>query len=68
MRGRRPVVTIESARKFADQQGYHWVPNPDPDLPFDAFAYHDHDAIAVRVRTCRNSPRESDLLGGFLPR
>ena len=58
MRGRRPTVTIESARKFAERQGYYWVPNPDADLPYDALAYRDHDVIAVRVRTCRNSPGE----------
>jgi hypothetical protein len=65
MRGRRPVVTIESARKFAERQGYRWVPNPDTDLPYDAIAYRDHDAIAVRVRTCRNSPGEFDMWENF---
>ena len=65
MRGRRPIVTIESARKFAERQGYRWVPNPDPDLPYDAIAYCDHDAIAVRVRTSRNSPGEFDMWEDF---
>ena len=65
MRGRRPVVTIESARKFAERQGYFWVPNPDPALPYDAIAYRDHDAVAVRVRTCRNSPGEFDMWEDF---
>ena len=65
MRGRRPVVTIEAARKFAEQQGYRWVPNPDADMPYDALAYQDHDAIAVRVRTSRNSPGEYDLWEEF---
>jgi hypothetical protein len=65
MRGVRPVVTINSARKFAEKQGYCWVPNPDADLPYDALAYRDHDAIAVRVRTCRNSPGEFDMWEDF---
>ena len=65
MRGRRPVVTIEAARKFAEQQGYRWVPNPDADMPYDALAFRDHDAIAVRVRTSRNSPGEYDLWEEF---
>jgi hypothetical protein len=65
MRGVRPVVTIDSARKFAERQGYCWVANPDADLPYDAIAYRDHDAIAVRVRTCRNSPGEFDMWEDF---
>jgi hypothetical protein len=65
MRGRRPVVAIEAARKFAEQQGYRWVPNPDADIPCDALAYRDHDAIAVRVRTSRYSPGEFDLWEEF---
>lgn len=65
MRGARPVVTIESAKKFANRQGYYWVPNPDADLPYDALAYRDHDVFAIRVRTCRNSPREYDMWEDF---
>jgi hypothetical protein len=65
MRGARPVVTIESAKKFAERQGYRWVPNPDPDLPYDALAYRHHDAIAIRVRTSRNSPGEFDMWEDF---
>ena len=65
MRGARPVVTIDSARKFAERQGYCWVANPDTDLPYDALAYRDHDAIAIRVRTCRNSPGEFDMWEDF---
>jgi hypothetical protein len=65
MRGVRPVVTINSAKKFAEKQGYCWVPNPDSNLPYDALAYRDHDAIAIRVRTCRNSPGEFDMWEDF---
>ena len=65
MRGARPVVTIESAKKFAGRQGYCWVPNPDADLPYDALAYRDHDVIAIRVRTSRNSPGEFDMWEDF---
>jgi hypothetical protein len=65
MRGVRPVVTIESAKKFAERQGYRWVPNPEADLPYDALAYRDHDAIAIRVRTSRNSPGEFDMWEDF---
>jgi len=65
LRGVRPVVTINSAKKFAETQGYCWVPNPDSNLPYDALAYRDHDAIAIRVRTCRNSPGEFDMWEDF---
>jgi hypothetical protein len=65
IRGARPVVTVNSAKKFAEKQGYRWVANPDRDLPYDALAYRDHDAIAIRVRTCRNSPGEFDLWEDF---
>jgi hypothetical protein len=65
MRGARPVVTIDSARKFAERQGDCRVANPDAGLPYDAIAYRDHDAIAVRVRTCRNSPGEFDMWEDF---
>lgn len=65
MRGARPVVTIESAKKFAERQGYRWVSNPDPDLPYDALAYQNHDAIAIRVRTSRNSPGGFDMWEDF---
>ena len=65
MRGVRPVVTINAAKKFAGQQGYRWVPNPDADMPFDAMLYRDHDAIAVRIRTSRLSPGEYDLWEDF---
>ena len=65
MRGVRPVVTINSAKKFAERQGYRWVPNPDSDLPYDAIAYRDHDAIVIRVRTSRHSPGECDMWEDF---
>ena len=65
MKGRRPTVTIERAKKFAMQQGYRWVPNPDADIPFDAFVYRDNDMIVVRAGTCRNAPGEYDLFREF---
>jgi hypothetical protein len=65
MRGRRPVVTIGRAKKFAERQGYRWVPNPDADMPFDAFVYRGNDMFAVRVETCRNAPGEYDLFEDF---
>ena len=65
MRGRRPTVTLGSAKKFAERQGYRWVPNPDPDIPFDAFAYRGNDIIVVRAVTCRNAPGECDLFEDF---
>jgi len=37
LRGRRPAIAIGKAIKFAERQGYRWVPNPDKDIPFDAF-------------------------------
>jgi hypothetical protein len=65
LRGIRPPVTINSAKKFAERQGYCWVPNPDTNLSYDALAYRDQDAIAIRVRTCRNSPGKFDMLEDF---
>jgi hypothetical protein len=65
LRGRRPTVTIGRAKKFAGRQGYRWVPNPDPDIPFDAFVYRGNDMFALRVETCRNAPGEYDLPKDF---
>lgn len=41
------------------------MPNLDPDIPFDAFAYRGNDMIALRVETCRNAPAEYDLHRDF---
>jgi hypothetical protein len=41
------------------------VPNPDPDIPFDAFVYRGNDMFALRVETCRNAPGEYDLPKDF---
>ncbi|HXX54758.1 MAG TPA: hypothetical protein VEI81_01530 [Methanoregula sp.] len=65
MRGCRPTVTIGRAKKFAERQGYRWVPNPDKDMPFDAIAYRGNDLFVVRVRTSRNAPGEYDLSEDF---
>lgn len=65
MRGRRPTVALGDAKKFAERQGYVWVPNPDPAIPFDAFAYRGNDTIALRVETCRNAPGVYDLHRDF---
>jgi hypothetical protein len=58
-------VTIERAKKFAMRQGYRWVPNPDADIPFDAFVYRENDIIAVRAGTCRDAPGDDDLFQEF---
>ncbi len=65
MRGKRPVVSLGSAKKFAERQGYCWVSNPEADIPFDAMLYRENDIIALRVRTSRNAPREFDLYEDF---
>jgi hypothetical protein len=65
MRGRRPTVTIGRAKNFAHRQGYRWVPNPDADIPFDAFVYRGNDMFAVHVVTCRNAPGDYDLPKDF---
>jgi hypothetical protein len=65
MKGRRPTITIGRAKKFAERQGYRWVPNPDADIPFDAFVYRGNDMFAVRVETSRNAPGEYDLPKDF---
>jgi hypothetical protein len=65
MRGKRPVVSLGSAKKFAEKQGYCWVSNPDTDIPFDAILYREDDVIALRIRTSRNAPGEFDLYENF---
>ena len=65
MRGRRPTVALGDAKKFAERQGYVWVPNPEPTIPFDAFAYRGNDIFALRVETCRNAPGVYDLHRDF---
>jgi hypothetical protein len=65
MRGKRPVISLGSAKKFAERQGYCWVTNPETDIPFDAMLYRENDVIALRVRTSRNAPREFDLFEDF---
>jgi hypothetical protein len=65
MRGKRPVVSLGSAKKFAEKQGYCWVSNPEDNIPFDAILYRENDVIALRVRTSRNAPKEFDLYEDF---
>jgi hypothetical protein len=65
MRGKRPVVSLGSAKKFAEKQGYCWVSNPETNIPFDAMLYRENDVIALRVRTSRNAPKEFDLYEDF---
>lgn len=65
MRGKRPVVSLGSAKKFAERQGYCWVSNPETDIPFDAMLYRENDVIALRVRTSRNAPGDFDLYEDF---
>jgi len=65
MRGKRPVVAIETAKKFAARQGYRWVENPDQDMPFDAFLYRGNDAMIIRVKSPRNAPGEYDMFEDF---
>jgi hypothetical protein len=65
MRGRRPVVAIESARRFAERQGYRWMDNPDRDMPFDAFLYRGNDSMIIRVKSPRNAPGEYDMFEDF---
>ncbi len=65
MRGRKPFAAIVMAKKFAERQGYRWLPNPDKDIPFDAVAYRGNDAIVIRVRTFRNAPGEDDMNDDF---
>lgn len=65
MRGKRPVISLGSAKKFAERQGYCWVSNPETEIPFDAMLYRANDVIALRVRTSRNAPGEFDLYENF---
>jgi hypothetical protein len=65
MRGKRPVVSLASAKKFAERQGYCWVSNPETQIPFDAMLYRANDVIALRVRTSRNAPNEFALYEDF---
>jgi hypothetical protein len=65
MRGKRPVVSLASAKKFAERQGDCWVSNPETQIPFDAMLYTANDVIALRVRTSRNAPNEFVLYEDF---
>jgi hypothetical protein len=65
MRGKRPVISLASAKKFAERQGYCWISNPETEIPFDAILYRANDVIALRVRTSRNAPGEFDLYEDF---
>ena len=65
MRGKRPVKSLGSAKKFAEKQGYCWVSNPEMNIPFDAILYREDDIIALRIRTSRNAPGEFDLYEDF---
>ena len=60
-----PVISLGSAKKFAEKQGYCWVSNPETDIPFDAMLYRGNDVIVLRVRTSRNVPGEFDLYEDF---
>ena len=52
-RGRRPVAAIAEAQKFAEQMGYRWQENSDPDLAYDLFVFKPEAACIVRVRQTR---------------
>ena len=65
MRGIRPNATIGRAKKFAERQGYRWVPNPEADMPFDALVYRGNDMIVVRIRTNQTTPGEYHCFKDF---
>ena len=52
-RGRKPVATIEEAKKFAARMGYHWQENQHDDLGYDLFIFKPETAGIVRVRQTR---------------
>jgi len=58
MKGRRLDSRDWQGKKFAERQGYRWVPNPEIEIPFDAFVYRGNDMFVVRVETSRNEPGE----------
>lgn len=61
MRVPRPDITARRAKRFAERQGYRWVPNPEADMPFDALVYRSTDIVIVRTRTSRNAPGDYDI-------
>ena len=61
-RGRKPVKALEEAERAARSFGYRWLPNPDPDLPYDALIFSSRAAIAVKVRTVRHNPDEEQFI------
>jgi len=65
MREKRQNVTIGRAKKFAERQGYRWVPNPDADMPFDALVYRGNDMIVVRIRASCNAPGDYNFSRGI---
>ena len=61
-RGRKPTKMLEEAERAARSFGYRWLPNPDPDLPYDALLFSRDAAIAVKVRSVRYNPDEDQFI------
>jgi hypothetical protein len=53
-RGKKPSAAVTEAEKFAERMGYHWIENPEPDLPFDFLIYKPDSIRVVKVRLTRN--------------
>lgn len=52
-RGRRPVVAISEAKRFAERMGYRWQDNPYSDLAYDFIIFKKDSFRAVKVRQTR---------------
>lgn len=52
-RGKKPATAIAEAQKFAERMGYHWMENPDPELPFDFLIFKTESVRVVKVRQKR---------------
>ncbi len=48
-RGKKPANGQDNAKKFAERMGYHWMENPEPDLPFDLLIYKTDSIRAVKI-------------------
>ena len=66
-RGKRPVAAIAEAQKFAEQMGYRWQENSDPDLAYDLFIFKPEAACIVRVRQTRYRINPDTIYEALLP-
>ncbi|MDD3135700.1 MAG: hypothetical protein PHF64_04310 [Methanoregula sp.] len=55
MKGRKPTNIRDEAKRCAEQMGYHWQENTDPELKFDGFMFNNLILVAVRIKKIRTT-------------